>query len=193
MNDLSTDFSDATPVEEGRGWTDARKEDVKMMVGLGYSASMIAGKLGHGISRNAVIGIIHRMGLAGRGTPTITNHGKPREPRPSRAKGEVAAPAVTLVTKPEPKAKVLPIRPVAPPPPVPTGPGISFMELTATTCKYPNEHDVGHPDFAFCGAEKPADGGPYCATHAKIAFNGFGFMTTRKTGMRIGPARAVVR
>lgn len=190
MNDLSANFSAAEPLDAGRTWTPERDSDLKMLWKIGQSASQIASRLGHGISRNAVIGRLYRLGITNgsRDVPMT-----PREPRPSRAKGEVAKPAITLVTKPAPKARVLPIAPVAPPPPAPKGPGISFMELTATTCKYPNEHDVGHPDFAFCGAEKPADGGPYCAHHAKIAFNGLGFITTRKSGMRIGPARAVGR
>src|ERR1700737_1309177 len=46
-------------------WTDERVELLKKLWGDGLSASQIAGELG-GITRNAVIGKVHRLGLSGR-------------------------------------------------------------------------------------------------------------------------------
>lgn len=46
---------------------------------------------------------------------------------------------------------------------------LTLMQLTEHTCKWP----VGDPlseDFYFCGADS-GESGPYCACHAKLAFN----------------------
>jgi GcrA cell cycle regulator len=50
------------------GWTDERVEQLKQLWAEGLSASQIARQLG-GVTRNAVIGKVHRLGLAGRATP----------------------------------------------------------------------------------------------------------------------------
>jgi GcrA cell cycle regulator len=44
-------------------WNDERVETLKRLWNQGLSASQIAGELGHGITRNAVIGKVHRLGL----------------------------------------------------------------------------------------------------------------------------------
>lgn len=48
------------------GWTDERVELLGKLWGEGLSASQIAGVLGGGVTRNAVIGKVHRLGLSGR-------------------------------------------------------------------------------------------------------------------------------
>ena len=48
-------------------WTDERVETLKKLWGEGLSASQIAGRLGS-VTRNAVIGKVHRLGLSGRAT-----------------------------------------------------------------------------------------------------------------------------
>ena len=48
-------------------WTDERVELLKKLWADGLSASQIATKLGE-VTRNAVIGKVHRLGLAGRAT-----------------------------------------------------------------------------------------------------------------------------
>ncbi|MCF6232830.1 MAG: GcrA cell cycle regulator [Rhodobacteraceae bacterium] len=48
-------------------WTDERVETLKKMWGEGQSASLIAKELG-GVTRNAVIGKVHRLGLSNRAT-----------------------------------------------------------------------------------------------------------------------------
>src|SRR5437868_14647630 len=49
-------------------WTDERIEQLRSLWTEGLSASHIAKVMGGGISRNAVIGKVHRLGLAGRAT-----------------------------------------------------------------------------------------------------------------------------
>lgn len=83
-------------------WTDERIDTLKTMWEAGQTASQIAEALG-GVSRNAVIGKAHRLGLQSRPSPV-----KPNEP--------AAAPApVPVAPEPEPVVAA----PPAPPPPAP--------------------------------------------------------------------------
>ena len=66
-------------------WTDERIEQLKELWSKGMTASQIADELG-GVSRNAVIGKAHRLGLQSRPSPV-----KPNEPAPARAKQQSAA------------------------------------------------------------------------------------------------------
>ena len=79
-------------------WTDERVEKLKELWGDGMSASQIAKALG-GVTRNAVIGKVHRLGLSNRGaTPAAqAAPGEPKlvdkpVPRPSRAAKPAAEP-----------------------------------------------------------------------------------------------------
>ncbi len=76
-------------------WTDERVDQLKSMWGEGMSASQIAKELG-GVTRNAVIGKVHRLGLSSR------NQGKP-ESLPEKSATASAAPAAA-----EPAARAKP-------------------------------------------------------------------------------------
>src|ERR1700682_6193691 len=78
------DFSAAAPAEEHRGmtWTDERVETLKKLWTDGLSASQIAAELG-GITRNAVIGKVHRLGLSGRAKSPSSAAPRPRKARSS--------------------------------------------------------------------------------------------------------------
>jgi len=73
-------------------WTDERIETLKKMWDSGLTATQIAEELG-GVSRNAVIGKAHRLGLPSRPSPVKPNEAKaaaasnaaPAEPRPAPA------------------------------------------------------------------------------------------------------------
>ena len=58
-------------------WTDERVELLKKLWADGLSASQIAAELG-GITRNAVIGKVHRLGLSGRATTSRMKSHRPR-------------------------------------------------------------------------------------------------------------------
>lgn len=73
-------------------WTDERVELLKKLWSEGLSASQIAAQLG-GVSRNAVIGKVHRLKLSGRGKTTTA---APRSKKPAPA--PVAAPRSTSST-----------------------------------------------------------------------------------------------
>src|SRR5258706_8950328 len=63
-------------------WTDERVELLKKLWTDGLSASQIAAELG-GITRNAVIGKVHRLGLSGRAKSPSSTAPRPRKPRTS--------------------------------------------------------------------------------------------------------------
>jgi GcrA cell cycle regulator len=163
-------------------WTTERVELLKQMWADGLSASNIAGRLGAGISRNAVIGKVHRLGLSGRASPALAANPRPRRPRqPShpgslpghsahagRSRAFPTAGATALkpqvcqerVVEPDPE----PIRLVD----VPKGERVNILMLSEKTCRWP----IGEPgteDFFFCGMS-PREQTPYCEYHARIAY-----------------------
>ena len=87
-------------------WTDERVELLKKMWGEGQSASQIAKELG-GVTRNAVIGKVHRLGLSNRNTGSSAKAAEPKE------KPAPAAAAPKPEPKPKPQPKTEPARPAA--------------------------------------------------------------------------------
>ena len=63
-------------------WTDEIVEQLKQHWIDGKSASQIAGLLGNGVTRNAVIGKVHRLGFAGRAKAPSARKSRPRRSRP---------------------------------------------------------------------------------------------------------------
>jgi len=80
-------------------WTDERIDRLKELWSQGKTASFIADELG-GVSRNAVIGKAHRLGLQSRPSPVKPNEPAPKAKAKVREKAEAAAPA----PKPAPAA-----------------------------------------------------------------------------------------
>ncbi|MGJ8623219.1 MAG: GcrA family cell cycle regulator [Yoonia sp.] len=79
-------------------WTDERVETLKKMWGEGQSASQIAKELG-GVTRNAVIGKVHRLGLSNR-----AGSGKAASKPAAKEKPEAAAAKPAAKAAPKPKA-----------------------------------------------------------------------------------------
>ncbi|MFW2349726.1 GcrA family cell cycle regulator [Qipengyuania sp.] len=94
-------------------WTDERIATLKKMWEGGSTASQIADELG-GVSRNAVIGKAHRLGLKSRPSPVKANEKKPAsKPKPAAPK-----PVAKKVAKPAAKAPApAPAKPAATPAP----------------------------------------------------------------------------
>src|SRR5439155_8976618 len=74
-------------------WTDERVETLKKLWTDGLSASQIAAELG-GITRNAVIGKVHRLGLSGRAKSPSSAAPRPRKPRTHSHMLRVARPQI---------------------------------------------------------------------------------------------------
>jgi GcrA cell cycle regulator len=137
-------------------WTTERIALLKNLISAGLTCAQIAQEIG--VSRNAVIGKLNRLGLSrSRTSPGIApgrrdtrnNHNMGTKRRVLRA---LWAPAHVAPAE---------------------APGdsiarCSLLELKEWHCRWP----VGDPhseDFGFCG-NKPLDGFPYCAAHARIAY-----------------------
>ena len=142
-------------------WTDERIAALKSMWLEGMSASQVARRLG-GVSRNAVIGKVHRMGLAGRDVPSRPRSlgGRP----PSRLGVRPAmAPAIRTSAKRNPQLQIM----VAP---FEVEPSATILTLGEHACRWP----IGDPesrDFGFCGRARSGHGS-YCAGHTQVAFRG---------------------
>lgn len=147
-------------------WTDERIEQLKQLWENGLTASQIADKLGGGLSRNAVIGKAHRLGLKARPSPVKTGEGAVVEasetPAPAVAAPAAAVPAPTEAPRPKPAAPRVPSAATG-------GSGkTSLLDLNDKICKWPIGHP-GEPDFHFCG--KPAQPSfPYCGEHCAVAY-----------------------
>src|SRR5262245_23827496 len=74
-------------------WTDERVETLKKLWTEGLSASQIAAELG-GVTRNAVIGKVHRLGLAGRAKSPSSTAPRPRKPRSHSQMLRIARPSI---------------------------------------------------------------------------------------------------
>jgi len=83
----------ANETEQNMSWTDERVEVLKKMWGEGKSASQIAKELG-GVTRNAVIGKVHRLGLSNRSGQTSAKAAAPKE-KSTGATPEAAPPKAT--------------------------------------------------------------------------------------------------
>ncbi len=147
-------------------WTDERVELLKKLWQDGLSASQIAAELG-GVTRNAVIGKVHRLGLSGRGQPTssIKRQRRTHSTTVRRTRtvtvGNLALKQTVDVL---PETEVQPRRNVV----VPIPKKLSLLQLTEQTCKWPIG-DPGHDDFHFCG-HNSLDNLPYCEYHSGVAY-----------------------
>ena len=155
-------------------WTDERVTVLKKLWAEGHSASQIAKQLG-GVTRNAVIGKVHRLGLSGRATPSRPVKRPPRLARPKprfvAATAATATPAASPALPGPVDVPALPERSQAltalPPLPMDDGVPATILTLRDSMCKWPIG-DPADPKFAFCG--RKADCGPYCTEHAAVAF-----------------------
>jgi GcrA cell cycle regulator len=102
-------------------WTDERVETLKRMWGEGQSASQIAKELG-GVTRNAVIGKVHRLGLSNRvggkddedeapaAAPAATRPEPAPRPEPPTPRAEAPRPAAAAAAAPVSNVTPLPVR-----------------------------------------------------------------------------------
>lgn len=148
-------------------WTDERVEMLKKLWGEGLSASQIAGRLG-GVSRNAVIGKVHRLGLSGRAQ---TRH-KPAQTR--RRIGTIKRPPKQRIASGgNPAFRALYTEgdgyvPIDEDKDIAVEDRVKLVDLTECSCRFPIG-DPQSPDFGFCNREK-VPGLPYCKEHAQRAF-----------------------
>ncbi|MDR3476326.1 MAG: GcrA family cell cycle regulator [Devosia sp.] len=174
------------------GWTEERVELLKKLWMEGFSASQIAAELGDGVTRNAVIGKVHRLKLSGRAKPasaaprvrsTPRSSGPRRIATPSGGGARASLSGMmkqrSMVSAPMIGATALKISEevqveayVAPQTQelfIPVEKRLTLLQLSEATCKWPIG-DPLTPDFYFCG-QHADDGRPYCEFHSRRAYH----------------------
>ncbi len=160
-------------------WTDQRIEQLRKFWLQGLSASQIAKALGD-ISRNAVIGKAHRLGLVSRPSPikrtqsTATQSPRPRSASRRNVASRPAAPGkqdnliasipaeAPASAQPQPEIQAQQAE-------TPRAPALTAKAHGGTkTCSWP-VGDPKQPGFQFCG-ETSEPGRPYCEKHCAVAY-----------------------
>lgn len=141
---------------ETQTWTTERVDQLRRFVEAGFSCGQIAGEIG--LTRNAVIGKIHRLGLWRRIDPALRAKARPRRAAVFSQRRTLqvmfAAAASTAAADQA----------------VDSAKRCSLLELAEGKCRWPIS-DPGTRDFCFCGND--AVGGlSYCVGHARLAYRG---------------------
>lgn len=159
----------------GTTWTEERIERLKTLWSEGLSASQIASQLG-GVTRNAVIGKVHRLGLSGRQRTSVRTVAKSKPiaeqvagqthiPRPPRvAAVSATAQAVSPSDAPEPLQE----NHVETNNVIPMSRYLTIQELDTHTCRWPIG-DPQSPQFRYCGAATEP-GQVYCGPCSQKAY-----------------------
>lgn len=140
-------------------WTQERVEELKSCLNAGFSSSQIARQIG--VTRNAVIGKIARLKLV------RVNDALVRE-REHRRAPSVRHPRIVTQHQILKALRAMPER-LVPPAPSQNANRCSLLELGQGKCRWPI-NEPGAENFCFCG-DKPVDGLPYCAPHARMAYS----------------------
>jgi GcrA cell cycle regulator len=146
---------------EANMWTDEKVELLRQLWLDGKSASQIAAELGDGVTRNAVIGKVHRLGLSGR-VKASAPAARPAAPRSGGGfRGNTAlalARETQIEAEPQIREDVV----------IPMSLRVTIVELREAMCRWP----LGDPtssEFRYCGIQTQNDG-PYCAHHGRMAY-----------------------
>lgn len=177
------------------GWTEERVELLKKLWLEGLSASQIAGVLGEGVTRNAVIGKVHRLKLSGRAKPTssaprvrpaprpaarrvaspsasprpASSFGASMKARPMSGGGGGAIQGATALKISEEFEVEMEVAPQSSELFIPVEQRLSLLQLNEHTCKWPIG-DPLTPEFYFCGQHSD-EGKPYCDFHSRRAYH----------------------
>lgn len=133
-------------------WADDRIEQLKSLWRAGLSASQVANALGN-VTRNAVLGKLHRLGLLSRRTAASPAH-------PRSTTSRCRAPRLPKVALPVPVAELDPFT-------LADGSFATLATMSDRMCRWP----IGDPkaeDFHFCGHAAEA-GSCYCEAHTQRA------------------------
>jgi len=136
------------------------------MWAAGDTSTAIA--LEFGVTRNAVIGVINRLGL-------VRNPGSSKAIGRKFTRSSIRKPAPVVAKQPKQVLKLapkpvrvehVPLRRTVEQPS--TGAPVRLMDLKFGDCKWPIG-DPKHDDFRFCG-QRRREGRPYCQDHCRLAY-----------------------
>lgn len=182
-------------------WSLQQEARLRELWDKGWSASDIARDLGRGLSRNAVIGKVQRMGLGGRGAPSRPSVGPSRPGGAQIRAGDTASPknplggrlqmgraqrhkthpprsaAPALKTGPEAAVKAASEAPAA------ASMNLTLLDLGPGQCRYPTSPDFAR-DVRFCG-HGAKEGSSYCPAHHALCFNAQTTARARQTSKNL--------
>lgn len=155
-------------------WTEDRVDLLKKLWESGLSCSQIAAELGH-VTRNAVIGKVHRLGLGGRvdkekaqniATRRSVRSGSTTPKRTTVLRNVLREqPAEASVDQDEDRhGSATDFDPS-----VPESQRKSVADLEIGDCRWPHG-DPQTAEFFFCGKRSMQDDLPYCAHHSRLAY-----------------------
>jgi GcrA cell cycle regulator len=160
-------------------WNDEIIVRLRTLWNEGLSTAEIGRRIG--VSKNAVVGKAHRLGLSARPSPIrrgASGSASPRPPVPRRVVGPTLPPLSAALPAPEEAVSQMrpPARPAAEPPlPAPAAVAaptsvrvVPSRSSRLAVCCWPLG-EPGTKSFRFCDAEALA-GKPYCAEHAQLAY-----------------------
>ena len=165
------------------GWTPELIKDLKKLWNKGLTTVEIGNRLG--MSKIAIVGKAHRLGLEGRPSPikreTKKEHTAPRMTKKAAPVSPKAAPAPADVHESKddlPETSFLPPDTIFEAEPIVEKPisskrkhkGVLLVDLKPNSCRWP-EGDPKDPNFRFCGQEC-AEGKIYCEEHCAVAYSG---------------------
>lgn len=142
----------------GSEWSEDRIEKLKALHAKGLSCAMIADELGAGISRCAVIGKLHRLGMSNAGS-TVRKANAKKNPRPKVEKAmrvvraSAKAGSYRLIEAARVEAEKIRCVDVVPL-------NVGLLDLEPHQCRYP----IGNGQILFCGHSK-IEGTSYCSPH----------------------------
>lgn len=137
-------------------WSDADKNRIADYLVAGLSASKIAAHF-DGVSRGAIIGVIHR-------DERLKAIGLTKRP-PPRPKPELYVDTQKRITEPHTRSRIrLPPTPRKPDQAAPVSREMLLHELDSQQCKWPTNDPPKGGVFRFCGHQR-AEKGPYCTYH----------------------------
>ena len=144
-------------------WPKERDEKLKLLYAVTphFSASEIAAELGDGLSRNAIIGRIHRLGLPLRGQGK--KRPQPKRPKPTRTHKlrvvRANSNSTQLRVYEASEIELAPLRCAEIEPR-----NLSLVDLDPCDCRYPVTDTT---PFLFCGHPK-TDASSYCRAHSAL-------------------------
>lgn len=162
-------------------WPTARTELLTKLHADGQTAREIATGLnaaepGLRMTRSAVIGRLHRMGLPSNPAPNNVfriqrEHKKASAPKPVKAAKPTPTPAPLRIVGNRPTTDIAPQGPVTPAvdafAPLPGSTPLPWTQRPSMACAWP----VGGEGADLLSCCLPTDGGSWCAGHAKRAFS----------------------
>ena len=139
-------------------WTPEKIKELRRLWAKGLSSGDIGRLLG--VSKNAIVGKVHRLELESRPSPILGG----KEEIPDPPKKTVSKKATKSAKKTAPSKKATEKKTIEE-----EKEGTQLVDLTPNSCRWPMG-DPKNADFVFCG-KKVVPGKIYCAEHCAVAYS----------------------